>query len=358
MNQIQQPIDYLIVGQGLAGTFFAHELDKRGHTFLVIDNGQDNASKTAAGIYNPVVLKRFTPVWQAREQITLAKKTLADLSELLGVVLDYPLPVWRVFHHDNERATWLKKAKNPSLLGLLSPRLITTSPPAVQVPFGCGQVNLSGKVDIKALLQSYRLWLLKTQRLITDEFQYDQLNLGEDKVSYQGIEAQKLVFCEGYGLKHNPFFSALPLSGNKGEVLQIQVPTLELPAVIKSGIFVMPLSGANSHQAKSNFFVGATYDWHDKTAQPTAKAKAYLLEKLSQLLQTQLTVTEHRAAIRPTVDDRRPLLGQHRRYPPLYLLNGLGTRGVMLGPMMATLLYDFIEKNQPLPEAVDIKRFH
>lgn len=358
MNQIQQSIDYLIIGQGLAGTFLAHELDKQGHSFLLIDNPQANASKTAAGIYNPVVLKRFSPVWQAQEQVALAKKTLAELSDLLGVVLDYPLPVWRVFHHENERATWLKKAENPSLSRLLSPKLITAVPPVVRAPLGCGQVNLSGRADSTALLQNYRVRLQKKHRLIAAKFHYKQLEIYTDRVVYQGIEAKKLVFCEGFGLRHNPFFGDLPLVGNKGEVLEVHAPGLELPAIIKSAVFIMPLATAKGDLSDSDFFIGSTYDWHDKTEQPTAEAKNYLLEKLSALIQTTFTVTEHRAAIRPTVVDRRPLLGQHRQYAPLYVLNGLGTRGIMLGPMMATLLYDFIEKKQPLPEAVDIKRFH
>jgi glycine/D-amino acid oxidase-like deaminating enzyme len=44
---------------------------------------------------------------------------------------------------------------------------------------------------------------------------------------------------------------------------------------------------------------------------------------------------EHFAGVRPTVKDRRPLVGTHAEYSAIHILNGLGTRGVMLGPSMA-----------------------
>jgi glycine/D-amino acid oxidase-like deaminating enzyme len=54
---------------------------------------------------------------------------------------------------------------------------------------------------------------------------------------------------------------------------------------------------------------------------------------------------EHFAGVRPTVKDRRPLVGTHEYSA---ILNGLGTRGVMLGPSMAKALYNAIENDIPL----------
>lgn len=41
----------------------------------------------------------------------------------------------------------------------------------------------------------------------------------------------------------------------------------------------------------------------------------------------------------------------------LYLLNGLGTRGVLLAPAMAKALFEYIEYGIPLDSSIDIKRF-
>jgi len=52
-------IDFLIVGQGLAGSLLAWELIQRGCSVLVVDKGEENASQVAAGLINPVTGIRF-----------------------------------------------------------------------------------------------------------------------------------------------------------------------------------------------------------------------------------------------------------------------------------------------------------
>ena len=63
------------------------------------------------------------------------------------------------------------------------------------------------------------------------------------------------------------------------------------------------------------------------------------------------------AGIRPTVKDRRPLVGRHSAHKNVYILNGLGTRGVMIAPYVASELFQFIENNKALDSEIDIKRF-
>lgn len=350
-------VDFLIVGQGIAGTLFAHECQKRGHSLLLFDPGHSNASLTAAGMYNPVVLKRFTPVWQGLAQIQRLRQTAAELTEKLGVVVDYPLDILRVFHDDNERQTWQKKAAQPLLEQLLDRQL--QAPPSVnlQAPLGVGRVQHSGKIALQALLSAYRSHLQKQHCLCEQAFDYKKLILHDTGCQYDDITARYVVFCEGYGLTANPFFADLPLKGNKGEVLTVRIPSLRLSAVVKSAVFLLPLP----EQGKDIFLLGATYHWTDKTSTPTLAARQELLDKLGRLLPpnwlNKVQVLEHRAGMRPTVIDRRPLLGRHQQHPNVFVFNGLGTRGVMLGATMAPLLYDFIVHRQALPPEVDIARF-
>lgn len=63
------------------------------------------------------------------------------------------------------------------------------------------------------------------------------------------------------------------------------------------------------------------------------------------------------AGIRPTVSDRRPLVGAHPEYNNIYIINGLGSRGVMIAPYVAEQLYQFIEAKEPLEAAISIDRF-
>lgn len=348
-----QNTEYLIIGQGLAGTLFAHELEKNGHDFRVIAPDTHNASKTAAGMYNPVVLKRFSPVWQAREQIQTARQTLQRLEKQLGETLDYALPIYRIFHDEAECKTWQEKATLPELSDLLDSEICEVVNDNITAPDGLGKVNLGGRADIKALLTAYRHHLVGQGRLFSEAVDYDQLTVTANGVQYGDILAQKVVCCEGYGIKQNPFFKDLPLKGNKGEVLTVKIPHLDLTAAVKSNVFIMPLP----EQGDDVYFVGATYHWTEKDEIPTSAARETLLKKLSQFVTGNIEVLTHTAGLRPTVIDRRPLLGQHSVHKRLYILNGLGTRGVMLGATMAPLLYRFIENGIALPDEVNIQRF-
>ena len=75
------------------------------------------------------------------------------------------------------------------------------------------------------------------------------------------------------------------------------------------------------------------------------------------MLKTPYIIVKHIAQIRPTVADRRPLVGQHPLHHKLYLLNGFGSRGVLTAPTASQWLYDFIHNKHPLPEEVNLARF-
>ena len=136
----------------------------------------------------------------------------------------------------------------------------------------------------------------------------------------------------------------------KGELLIIHAPDLKIDYVLKAGVFLIPLGD-------DLYIVGATYEWKDLSNAATTKAKDELLNKLKKLINCEFEVVNQVAGIRPTVKDRRPLVGQHETYKNMYVLNGLGTRGVMIGPYVAKQLFDFIENNIPLENEIDIARF-
>ena len=54
----------IIVGFGLAGFHYAQQLKKDNKEFLIIDKPENSASRNAAGICNPTVLKRYTLAWK------------------------------------------------------------------------------------------------------------------------------------------------------------------------------------------------------------------------------------------------------------------------------------------------------
>ena len=178
---------------------------------------------------------------------------------------------------------------------------------------------------------------------------YNEIQFLENGIQYKDIQAKNIIFAEGFGLHANPFFNDLPLDGTKGELLIIKAPNLQLDVVIKSSVFILPIGN-------DLYKVGATYDWKDKTNNPTEEGKNELVDKLKELISCEFEIVEHFAGVRPTVKDRRPLVGTQPLHSQLHVLNGLGTRGVMLGPYLANQLFQHIENAVPLENEINIER--
>lgn len=343
-------VDYIIVGIGLAGISFCEQLRANNKTFVVFDDASQQSSVVAGGLYNPVVLKRFTSVWKSKEQLQTALPMYAELENRLHVKLDYSIPVYRKFTSLEEQNDWFAASDKPNLTEYLSTKLIKNKNGCIDAPFGFGEVLNTGRIDTKSLIKAYKKELIKYDAFFEDAFNYGQLQQLKKGVQYKSITAKHIVFTEGYGIAKNPFFNTFPLLPTKGELLVIEAPDLKIDFVLKSAVFLIPLQN-------DLYIVGATYRWDDTSNKTTEKAKEELLGKLEKLITCPFKVVKQVAGIRPTVKDRRPLVGQHPIYKNLYVLNGLGTRGVMIGPYVAHQLYRFIEEGIPLKADIDVKRF-
>jgi glycine/D-amino acid oxidase-like deaminating enzyme len=344
-------IDYIIVGSGIAGVCFSELSLQNNKSIIVFDNNSQPSSKIAGGMYNPVILKRFSVVWKAKEQLLLSKSFYSFLEQKLKVKFDYSIPVYRKFVSVEEQNNWFHAADKPILADFLSNTLLPNTYSSINAAFGFGKVTQTGYLDTKVLTAEYAKYLSSISVLSNESFDYKALCFEDEFVSYNGIKAKHIIFAEGFGLHANPFFNDLPLDGTKGELLLIKAPNLKLDVIINSGVFIIPIGD-------DLYKVGATYDWSDKTNAATEKGKQELLEKLNDVITCEYEIMEHFAGVRPTVKDRRPLVGTHFKYKNVHILNGLGTRGVMFGPYLSNELFQNIEKNTPLDTEIDIQRFY
>jgi len=343
-------LDYIIVGSGLAGISFSEILLKHNKSFVVFENESQSSSTIAGGLYNPVVLKRFTEVWNAKEQLDFADVFYKQLEEKLSIQVDYKLPIYRKFFSVEEQNNWFAASDKPKLTPFLSTSLVHTKYKGINAPFGYGQVMQTGYVDTKALLVAYRSYLRSNEMLISEGFDYDELKITNEHIVYKNLSSRHIVFAEGFGMHSNPFFDYLPLDGTKGELFIIKAPELNLDVIVNTSVFILPLGNAL-------FKVGATYNWKDKTNEPTAEGRQELIERIQEIIECDFEIVEHFAGVRPTVNDRRPLIGTHPLHGNLHILNGLGTRGVMLGPSMAEQLYQHIEVGAALDKSISIERY-
>lgn len=352
-------VNYIIAGQGLAGTILAQTLLKQGKLVLIIDEqGLSSASKIAAGLYNPVVFKRLVKSWMADELISCMDEFYYEAEQLLNEKFYFKKQIVKLFAEEQEKVLWLKKC-NENVGKYLSKTIQTNFLAGIihNSPTGdSSEVIDAGNLDTRLFLDTFRTYFLLNNQLLDEKFEYDQLIINPHSVTYKNYTADKLIFCEGYKSIENPYFNWLPFKLTKGEIITVKIPFLfdneidKNEKVINKGVFILPLG---NHIYK----VGATYEWTDLTEQPTDKGKDYLIDRLQKIIKVPFEILDHKAGIRPTVIDRRPLIGLHPRHTAIAVFNGMGTKGVMLAPYFANQFFDFLENNLPLNTEVDIARF-
>ena len=342
--------DYIIVGQGLAGTVLSFELKKRSQSVLVIDNNfKDSSSMVAAGMWNPIVFKRLSKSWKADELLPELYRFYREIGTFLGGDYLVKLPIDRVFPDLASANQFDEKSDLPGFENYLSQEEVSELT-SQQAPFGCGRIQGGGFLKIQELLMDYRNYLRNEGAVLEQNFEASALNFLDDLLEYQGHKAKHIIFCVGHNLSSTPWFSDLPIQPTKGELLSIDSPKLNYNSILNNGKFLMPLGDGK-------FKLGATYEWEDLELRIKDESKKQLLEHVETFLKEDFQVTAHEVGLRPTVKDRRPLLGAHPNDKRLLIFNGLGTKGVMIAPWLAVHFCDFLDSKSTLEKEIDVKRY-
>jgi glycine oxidase len=342
-------VDFLIVGQGIAGSVLALQLLKHGQRILVINNRKTNiASSVAAGIYNPITGRAMVKTWLAEALFPYLTRFYQEATQTLGAKFLHPMPIFRPFLTAQERTVWLKKTMQENGTDFVEKVAETTFHQENSVyQYGGIVLNQSGYLDVKNFLKATRAYLEAQCAYVEADFFYDHMRLG-NHVSYQNIEARQVIFCEGPQAKKNPFFSTLPFRLVKGELILVALHQ-PLEVIYNRQIFVLP-------QTDNQAVVGATYDWQDTSLKPTERAREILEKKLRDTFNFSYTVRDQRAGMRPATFDRRPFIGLHPRYPQVGIFNGLGSKGVSLAPYFAKIFVEYLLLQKELPLEVQLNR--
>ncbi|MFY0253460.1 NAD(P)/FAD-dependent oxidoreductase [Chitinophaga sp. 30R24] len=341
-------VDYLIIGQGIAGTMLSWFLLQAGKRVVVIDDAKPNsASRVAAGIINPVSGRRFEPAWMYDTIYPFAKTTYLQLSALLQVPVFTERQLWTVFPSSQMRDAFLHKTTGNEYTELPSAMKYEAF---LDQPYGAAIVK-GATVNLRMLLPAYRRYLQEQEALQEKQLDIAALDITATGVVYGDIAAEKIIFCNGVGTATLPFFRQVKFLPNKGEVLMVTVPGLDTADIIKKGITLVP------QQEKETFWAGSSFVWDYADELPTARQREVLEKHLSQLLTAPYTVTGQMAAVRPSGNDRRPIVGFHPEYPAIGLFNGLGTKGCSLAPYMAAHFKDVLVSNVPLMPEIALKRY-
>ena len=345
--------DYIIVGQGLAGTCLAHSLRSRQKSVLVFnDPNQPSASKVAGGLFNPITGRNMVLTWMAHELFPFLHKFYKGIEHLLQEKILHNIPIYRPFNSIEELNEWQGKSSDERFRMFI--HKIHDKPIDVdQINNLIGGVEMTqtGYLQTKALLKGYEQLLAKDSALISGSFNLDLMNLQGKKVVYKEYSAKKIIFCDGPAVIKNKWFAKVKMVPLKGEVLKIKT-TSRLSRVLSKGIFVLPL-GDDPYCC----LVGSTYERNNVTWQPTDRARQEIEQKLQQIVNFDYEVVDHIAGVRPTMVDRRPVLGCHPEENRVVIFNGLGTKGVSLAPYFSDHLAQHLVDNHQLCSEVDVRRF-
>lgn len=338
----------LVVGAGLAGYCTAHHLLKAGIDVSIIDKEQNVSTSVAAGIINPIVFRRTTLSWRLDELIDFGYPFYQELEKLTEQSFFRLVPIRRLFAHEQERNTWLKKQEQEEYSKYLKP----LSKEDLEFDFpqntcGTGVVLNTASVNTKIFLEANRQFFIAKRQYKNETFEYELLDA--EKGIYKDETFDYVIFCEGKDGKYNPWFSYLPLSQTKGEVLDIKL-SLSTDYSLNRKCFLMP-------QENGTFKTGSTYVWKTDDATPTEEGKNEILKNLSSITDEVPEIIGHKAGVRPTVVDRRPLLGKHPQFEKLVILNGLGTKGFMIAPLISKELVDHLLNGNELHPETKISRF-
>lgn len=344
-------VDYIIVGMGIAGICFSKQLMDHNKSFVVITDACTGATQNSGGVFNPIVLRRFTAPENTIIYTEYALNMYHAMQQYISDKWMYTKQkVNRIFVSVEEQNNWFIAADKPHLKPFIAPKLQANTNPHVLAEFGLGVVLNSFRIDTVRFIHSFHKRFLIDQKLIEEKFEYDKLTFeaGDYPWRYKSIKAKSILFAEGTRVLNNPYLTNTIIRPNKGEYLIIEAPKLKLEYILKGGVYIIPLEN-------NRYKVGATYSHDDSTMHPTEFARKEIEAKLQKMITCEYEVIDQITGIRPVTIDRQPILGEIKK--GMYIFNGLGSRGFTRGPYYSKLLYHAIENKQPIPSNMDVNRF-
>ncbi len=332
-------VDFIIVGQGLAGTTLAWQLRRRGRSILVLDREPPvTASRIAAGLITPVTGKRLAISWRWSELMPVATTFYRSVEAETGARFFHCRPAVRLFADAAERLEYHRRTGVPTgspCAGFSTlVRELEVVPHGLEAGYGGFEMPAAARLDVPAYLAASRQVFVSR-----GEYQRADLNLGRDvrlsagriRIPFLAVEASALILCRGFASDPDPWFNRVPFQAAKGEILTLRIPGYYESRTVHRGLWLAPVDG-------EHYLCGATYTWNRLDNAPTDEGRSEIERRLTRFLKLPYAITDHRAAVRPVIDAGYPTIGRHPVYPQVGFFNGLGSKGSLLAPFFAAQL--------------------
>lgn len=322
----------LIVGQGLAGTLLAWELERAGLAFEIADAGHGRAaSRVAAGIINPITGRRIVKSWRVDTLLPLARETYRAMEKELGVPLWREMRVRRLYLDEDERRVLTEKQARGDFVEYVGA--------ADEEGFW---IEGAARVDPAALVSAAR-----ARWVATGVLREERVEFGRARMEYElVIDCTGALRPEGGNVDA---FGFVPWQYSKGECLTIEVGGLARDVVLNRRHWILP-------EAEGRAMVGATHVPGRKDVELTAEARAELEASVAAMNAGAFKVTGHAAGVRSYLADKKPVAGRHPGDRGFGVLNGLGSKGALFGPTLARQWARHLVDGAPFESEVDVAR--
>ena len=343
--------DYLIIGQGLAGSILAYQLIKRGRTIAIIDERKPStASTVAAGLANPFTGPKMVKSWKAELLFPYLKTFYKGIEKETNTHFFSEKTIYRPFGSIKELNDWDGRSAEPNYQNFIKKICKKDSHSSyVDDPFG-GVEIFGFLLNVTDFIDTLYHYLLEKCRYLEERFFDADLEISDNEVKYHGIRTSKIVICSGHQIGMSKFFGWIPIAPVKGEILHLKLKH-NFETIYNRSCFIIP-------QGNGFYKAGSTYNRNDLSKEPTENGKNEISKKLNSLLKMNYEIVKHEAGIRPGTVTRRPLIGFHPDHKRMCVFNGLGSKGVSLAPFFSDQLVKCLEEGNNLDEEVDIKKYY
>jgi len=345
--------NYLIVGQGIAGTLFSYVLWKNKRDFLIVNSGTiPSSTSAAAGIMNPITGKFLALSWNYDKFFPAAVRVYHELMKDLHIDPSIDKAIVRALKDEKMLNEWQYRESQEQYSNFMTTHSMSEEELKLVGSYpGFGKTKYSFQVPIAQITKAWNQKMEADGFLINERFDLEDFQTVSDHTTYKDATFDHAIFCEGSHVVENPYFNFLPFDPAKGEVLLVKLPDWKADYIYKNQLFIAPWVD------EGVFWVGSNYEWKTKDWGTSEEKQAWIYEQLRSSYHGRIEVVGKMAGIRPAIKDRKPVLGRHPRHKQIGIFNGLGTKGTSLGPLCAAMLFAHFEEGVDLPDELSVNRF-